>query len=192
MARIRGGRARVSVRAAATYGRNRPAPPRRAWPTSRSDASSRRVCSFAPGDPAPDFSLPGIRRPHVSAQRFPRPAGGRDRVVSQGVHRRLNGRVPVARRRATTRCADCDVQYFAASVDSPETNAEFARSLGLRVSDSERSDAGRRRAPTACCPRADSRRAGRSTSGATAAFSTSTSAGRTASRRTAADMVAPA
>ena len=51
-----------------------------------------------PGDLAPDFDAAGVRWPRVQAQRFPRPAGGGDRVVSQGVHAWMHRGVPIARR----------------------------------------------------------------------------------------------
>ena len=49
-----------------------------------------------PGDPAPPFSLVGSDGQNLSPRRFPGQTGGRARVVSQGVHQRLNGRVQVA------------------------------------------------------------------------------------------------
>ena len=82
-----------------------------------------------PGDPAPDFSLPGS---NGRTYRLKELAGrrGRDRVVSQGVHRWLNRRVQVARFERRGIAGD-EVSYFAASVDPVEVNTKFAGSLGL-------------------------------------------------------------
>ena len=73
-----------------------------------------------PGDPAPDFSLPGSDGRTYRLKDL----AGRPVVIAwfpEGVHRRLNGGVQVAQCRATTTLRRLDVSYFAASVDSVES-----------------------------------------------------------------------
>ena len=104
--------------------------------TMRRERNGYRVAS---GRPGAGFFADGIGSPYLSSK-GPDGTAGRDRLVSQGVHRRLNGRVPVARCERRSDAA-AGARYFAASVDSVETNRAFAESLGLALSDSERSDA---------------------------------------------------
>ena len=49
--------------------------------------------SLSVGDLAPEFSLPGSDGKQVQPGSVSRPPGRRARVVLQGVHRRLNGRM---------------------------------------------------------------------------------------------------
>src|SRR3954462_4902929 len=83
-----------------------------------------------PGDLAPDFTLPGSDGRLYTLSEF----GGRQAVVIAWFPRAFTPG-------CTAECRSLgasdhglrglDVQYFAASVDSPETNADFARSLNL-------------------------------------------------------------
>ena len=53
------------------------------------------AADLKPGDMAPEFSLPGSDGKTYSLKQFQRQAGGGAGLVSQSLHRGVNGRVPV-------------------------------------------------------------------------------------------------
>ena len=83
-----------------------------------------------PGDRAPDFSLPGSDGRTYRLSDLGRPHRRR-RVVSEGVHRRLNGGVQVARDERRRRCGGSTCAISRRASITPETNAKFAASLGI-------------------------------------------------------------
>lgn len=83
------------------------------------------------GDPAPDFTLPGSdgRTHQLSHYR------SRQAVVIAWFPKAFTGGCTAECRSLgvnDSALRTFNVQYFAASVDTPESNAEFARALGLR------------------------------------------------------------
>ena len=83
------------------------------------------------GDPAPDFTLPGVRRRgEYTLSNFL----GRRNVVIAWFLKAFTGGCTVECRSLGAQRSPLDrpnVQFFAASVDSVETNAEFGAALDL-------------------------------------------------------------
>jgi peroxiredoxin Q/BCP len=126
------------------------------------------------GDPAPDFTLPASDGRDYRLSEFL----GRKYVVIAWFPKAFTGGCTIECRSLGAQPALHDrpaVQFFAASVDSVEMNAEFAGALDLAYP--ILSDASRRVARAhGVLAQAASPRGGRSISVSTAAFSTSTSA----------------
>ncbi len=87
--------------------------------------------SLRAGDPAPDFTLPASDGREYRLSAFL----GRKNVVIAWFPKAFTGGCTVECRSLGAHGAMLDrpdVQFFAASVDSPDTNADFARALDLK------------------------------------------------------------
>src|SRR5215470_8865065 len=88
------------------------------------------LLALRPGDPAPDFTLPASDGHEYTLSEF----FGRKHVVIAWFPKAFTGGCTVECRSLGAHRAGLDrpgVQFFAASVDSAETNADFAGALDL-------------------------------------------------------------